>query len=400
MKKIYKILSMMLIYIIAFSGCSINSGEKSKELIVWCHLSDTEIIAVRKLADQWSKESGIRVKVHSDRGDNRALLAAYEDNMGPDIEFGIPHNRLQKLQSNNLLCEVPEGVIDKSKYISSSIEATTFANKMYGVPLSFETYALYYNKDKVNDAPQTLEELISQGQKLGFQYDINNFYLSFPFLKVNGAYIFKKDNGSYDIHSTGLNTLGAVKGYSIIQDMVQKYKLMPANIDSVQARKNFEEGKIAYYISGSWDLEEFKKFDINYSVAPLPKYNNNQMSTFVTTQVAFVSSKSKKQKEAWDLMKYLLSKTPETLYVANGRIPALNLENSIKEVIENDKIKVFIKQAESGDTLPNVAEIGGLQDSGKIISQLTSGKISPSECGVILEKAIKDYIEKEKQKIN
>lgn len=399
MKKYYKVVAVTLLtgmLLLSFAGCASSQSKNDNEIVVWCSLSNYEVLEVDAVAQQWAKENGKKVKVLSDKGDNRAFIAAYKENMQPDIEFGVSHDKMDKLNSEKLLAEVPKGFLDESKYISSALKTVTFNNKLYGVPISIETYALYYNKDKVKTPPTTLEELISQSEKLGFEYDINNFYLSFPFIQVNGGYIFNNVNGKYEINNIGLNNEGAIKGYTMIQDMVQKHKLMPANIEGIKARNNFKEGKIAFYFSASSDISDIDTSKVNYAVTKLPTYNGKQMSTFVSCKDAFVTNKSKDKKEVWDLFKYLLQKTPEGLFKTVGRLPALNLESTIPEVKNNDKENMFIKQAEYGDLIPNVAEIQALQSSNKIFMQLTSGKISPKECGDKIENEIREFIRKEK----
>lgn len=398
MKKFYKILSVVLTTIMFSTGCSQSFSKKSNEIVIWSHLTDEEITEVRKVADEWAKQTGNKVKVHSDKGDNRAYIEAAKNNIEPDIEFGVSHDRMEKLNSEKLLEEVPDGVIDSAKYITSALETASFNDKLYGIPISIETYALYYNKDKVKNVPETLEELFDQGKKLGFQYDINNFYLSFPFLQVNGAYIFNKNNGKYNVMDVGLNNEGAIKGYEIIQDMVQRYKLMPENIDNISARKNFEKGNTAFYISGSWDIQELDKYNKSYSVAPLPKYNGKQMSTFVMSQMVYVSSKSQHKEQAWDLVRYLVNKSPEGLFKISGRIPPLKIDYNIEQVKNNEKVRMFARQAEYGEVLPNVSEIQALQDTGKTMMLLTAGKITPKQCGEIIENKIIEFIRKEKQK--
>lgn len=399
MRKYYKVVAttlLMLMFLLSLSGCANLQSKNNNEIVVWCNLSNYEVLQVDSVAQQWAKENGKKVKVLSDKGDNRAFIEASKRNMQPDIEFGVSHDRMDKLNSEKLLAELPKGFLDESKYIPSALKTVSFNNKLYGAPISIETYALYYNKDKVKTPPETLEDLISQSEKLGFEYDINNFYLSFPFIQVNGGYIFNNNNGKYQVNDIGLNNDGAVKGYSMIQDMVQKYKLMPANVEGIAARNKFKEGKIAFYLSASSDISDIDTSNINYAVGKLPTYNGKQMSTFVSCKDAFVTNKSRDRKEVWDLFKYLLEKTPQGLFKTVGRLPALNLDNTIPEVKNNDKEKMFVKQAEFGDLIPNVAEIQALQSSNKVFMLLTDGKISPKECGDRIENEIREFIRKEK----
>ena len=397
MKKFCKLITALLVFMIFSTGCTDIAGRHNKEIIIWSHFTDPEITELRTLADKWSKTSGYKVVIHSDKGDNRAYIEASLRNMEPDIEFGVSHERMEKLHSENLLTKIPDNLIDKDKYIPSALETVTFNNKMYGIPLSIETYGLYYNKDKVKKLPQTFEELISMGRKQGFQYDINNFYLSFPILQANGAYIFGKNNKGYNVKDIGLNNENAVKGYSMIRDMVQKYKLMPETVDSITARNNFKDGKTSFYISGSWDLQELDQSGLNYSVVPFPKYNGRQMTSFVTAQVAYVSPRSEYKKADWSLIKYLIDNSSKPLFKITGRIPPFKTDYNIKEVKNDAKARTFVKQSEYGEILPNVTETQALQNTNKIMQNLTSGKITPKECGHQIEKDILDFIAKEKQ---
>lgn len=391
-------MTALLVFTIFSTGCTDVAGRNNnKEIVVWSHFTDSEITELRALADKWSKTSGYKVIIHSDKGDNRAYIEASLRNMEPDIEFGVSHDRMEKLHSENLLAKVPDNLIDKNKYIPSALATVSFDNKMYGIPLSIETYGLYYNKDKVKNLPETWKELISMGQKQGFEYDINNFYLSFPILQANGAYIFGKGHNGYNVKDIGLNNEGAVKGYSMIQDMVQKYKLMPETIDSITARNNFKNGKTSFYISGSWDLQELDESGLNYSVVPFPKYNGKQMMSFVTAQVAYVSPKSEYQNADWSLIKYLIDNSSKPLFDITGRIPPFKVDYNIKEVKNDPKARTFVKQSEYGEILPNVTEIQALQNVSKIMLDLTSGKITAGECGEKIEKDILDFIVKEKQ---
>lgn len=158
MKKFCKLVTVILIFMFFSTGCADTAGRNNnREIVVWSHFTDPEITELRTLADKWSKTSGYKVVIHSDKGDNRAYIEASLRNMEPDIEFGVSHERMEKLHSENLLTKIPDNLIDKDKYIPSALETVTFNNKMYGIPLSIETYGLYYNKDKVKKLPRPLK---------------------------------------------------------------------------------------------------------------------------------------------------------------------------------------------------------------------------------------------------
>lgn len=380
------------------SGCNKPSSAGSPDtIVIWSQMSDKEIAVVQKAANNWTKETGNKVVIYSDKGDNRAYMEAAEGGTGPDIEFGVNHSRLEKLHSQNLLAKAPSDVIDKSKFIDSAVQTVSFDGDMYGVPLSITTYGLYYNKNMIPTPPKTFDEFIDMAKKYGFQYDINSIYFSYSFLGGNGAYVFGRSNGKYNVNDTGFDNAGAIKGFTFLQDMVKKYNFMTTDIDTIKSRKNFESGKIGFYLSGSWDIEEMDEKGMNYSVSPMPEYNGKLLPTFVSVETAFVNSRSSKQQKSWELLKYLTENTEMPLFKTGGELPTLKADLNDPLIKSNNKVNAFLYQAENGgEALPNVVEVQALQDTRIPMQDLTSGKITPEECAKRITDIIKEFIKNEK----
>lgn len=393
MKGIKKIISLVCIAVLIgslFVGCGKKAQESAnqqnqnqekktpKNIIVWSHLTDKEVAEVDKIAQEWAKKTGNTVKVQADKGDFQAYLQAANSSKAPDIMFGIAHDNLGTFQKAQLLAEVPSDVVDRSKYVPMALDAVSYDGKLFGIPLAMETYALFYNTDKLQTPPATMEDLIAAGQKNGFQYDINNFYFTYAFIAANGGYVFKNNGGALDPNDIGLGNEGAVKGYQMLADFVQKYKFMPATLKGDDAKAAFQKGKTALYISGPWDVQGFKDAGVKFAVAPLPKTNGQPTPSFVGIQAAFVNANSKNQAEAWDLMKYLVENTPMPLLKTGNRIPVLNSELEKDEVKNDSIISAFAEQAKYGTPMPNIPEMAAVwKPAGDNLTLLTAGKSKP-----------------------
>ena len=390
MKKSLKVLASALTVLLvttALVGCgkssdSSSSTSEGKTITVWSHLNPSEVKEVQKAADEWAKKTGNKVKVQEDKSDFQAFLQAANSSKGPDMMFGMPHNDLGTFQKANLLAEVPADVMDASKYVPLAMDAVTWSGKKYAVPVSMETYALFYNTEKVSKAPATYDELIAQAKKTGFQYDINNFYFTYGFIAGNGGYVFKSNGGTLDPKDIGLGNEGAVKAYQALADMTQKDKLMPATIKGDDAKAAFQKNTTSMYISGPWDVEGFTKAGTKFAVAPLPQVNGKPCPSFVGVQSAFVSAKSKNQKETWDLMKYLTENTAMPLFKAGNRIPVLKSELAKEDVTKNANVMAFAEQAKNGQPMPNIAEMSAVwKPVGDNLGLVTAGKLSPADAG-------------------
>lgn len=412
MKKYSKILAlltaMVFVLSIALTGCGGGSktsesqpsqtqaAEQKKEpveLIVWSHLTDPEIAKVQEIANKWAEQTGNKVKVLADQSDFQAFATAAQSGKGPDIMFGLPHDNLGTFQKAGLLAEVPEGVINKDDYVPMSISAVSYDGKMYAVPIAMETYALFYNTDKVKTPPATLDDLIKLGKEVGLQYDVNNFYFSFAFIAAYGGYVFKDTGGGLDPNDIGLNNEGAKKGLELIKDFVQKYKFMPPDINYDMAKGNFQSGKIGLYISGPWDVDGFKKANVPFKVAPLPEIDGKPTPSFAGVQAAFVSANSKHQKEAWDLMKYLVENTGLPLFETGNRIPVIKSLLDNPEVKGNEILSAFAEQAQHAIPMPNIPQMSQVwTPAGNALQLITSGKVPVDKAADDMVKQIKQGI--------
>jgi arabinogalactan oligomer/maltooligosaccharide transport system substrate-binding protein len=414
MKKCIRMFASLVAVILALTlmaGCGGKTTETSqgsqtvknnnpKEIVVWSHLQEkSEVPAVKQLAEEWAVKTGNKVKVMFDQKNFQTYVQSANSNKGPDIMFGMPHNDIGVFVKAGLLAELPSDVIDKSKYVDVSITAVTHGGKLYAVPLAMEAMALFYNTDKVKTPPSTFEEFIDQAQKVGFMYFLPDLYSSYAFLAGNGAYVFKNKNGSYDPNDIGLGNEGTINGLKMLNDFVNKYKFFGSDITGDIARGNFQSGKIGFMLGGPWDVDGFKKAGMKFNVCTLPKLNGKIMPTFVGVQAAFVSSKSKNQKEAWDLMKYLADNSPMPLYKAGNRIPVLKSELEKSEVKENKIMAVFAKQAENSDPMPNIPEMNATFDPVKNnITLVITGKSTPEKAASDIVKQVKDGIKLQDQK--
>lgn len=402
MKNVKKIVSLAcatLLTVGLLTGCgdantknsTSGEGEETKtaqSLVVWSHLQQNEVEELDKVAQEWAAKTGNKVKVVRDESDFQSFLQAANSSSGPDIMYGIAHDNLGTFHKAGLLAKVPEGSINKEDYIDTAVKGCTYSDGMFAVPITIETYGLFYNKDKVETVPKTQDELISMGQKVGFNYDINNFYYTYAFIAGKGGYVFKEDsNGALDPNDIGLGNEGAVEGYTLIQDMVQKYKLMPQDLNGDKAKGAFQAGNVGLYIGGPWDIQSFKDANLNFGVAPLP-----DMPSFVGVQAGFVSSNSKHQELAWDLMKYLQENNDEVLKVGS-RIPALKSTLEKDEYKNNEIVQAFVEQVKNGTPMPNIPEMSTVWGPGENnITLLIQGKQTPQDCAKNIVEQIKQGI--------
>ena len=372
-----------------------SKGGDQKTITVWTRLTDPEIEEVNKLAEQWGKDKGCKVKVVKDDGDFQAFLQAANSSKGPDMVFGMPHDNLGTFQTAGLLAEVPKDFANKDDYANKTVwDAVSYDGKAYAVPIAMETYALYYNKSKVKEAPKTMDDLITQAKaydKTGFQFDINNFYYAGAFVQAYGGYVFGGKEGSLDPNDIGLDNAGAIKGFTFLQDLVQKDKFMPADMTGDIAKASFTSQQSIFYLSGPWDIAPSKEAGVDFGIAPIPQINGKGVPSFLGVQAAFVSAKSKNQDETWDLMKYLVKNSGQVLLDKGNRIPVLKSELENDNIKNNEYLQGFIEQTKYAVPMPNIKQMQAVWGPMGNLSRLYQGE-NPSTVAKEIVEGIKQGI--------
>ena len=382
-------------------GCSSSKDEASNgenSLTVWSHLTPDEVKAIAPIAEKWGQENGVNVKFVEDKGDMQAYMQAANSSKGPDMMFGLPHDNLGTFEKAGLLAEAPEGLLNKDDYTSEQlIDAVTLNGKQYAVPLAQETTSLFYNKDLVQEVPETMEEVVEIGKEKGFVFDVANFYPTYGLIAANGGYVYKNNDGTLDPTDIGLNNEGAIKGYQFIHDLVVKDKLISVDMTGDIASGEFMNGNAAFYISGPWDVKSFQDAGVNFGVVPFPTLGGNNVKSFMGVQTAFVSSKSKNQELAWDLAKYLSENTSDILLNTGNRIPVLKSVVESEEFAKNEYMLNFAEQTKVADPMPNIPEVQAMwAPAGDNLRLLMNEQLSPEECANMTVEQIKEGIAQQK----
>ncbi|MFH0951877.1 MAG: extracellular solute-binding protein [Patescibacteria group bacterium] len=250
---------------------------------------------------------------------------------------------------------------------------------IYGLPLSVDTLALYYNRDLLSAAgiavPATTwkeltnhvsqltildnqNNILQSGIALGTAVNVNEAADIWSLLAIqNGAQMINADS-SQIIFGTEQNNYGlrALEFYTDFADFAKEVyswnQVMPDSIDS------FTQGKLAYYIGYRSDRELITSQapTLNYAISSIPHINSDgtdaQLSSsglpvpvsFASYWIETVSKKSQHIDEAWDFLQFATAAENVTAYLdTNGKVSALRNIVNIQRT-DTDK-QVFAEQA-------------------------------------------------------
>ncbi len=358
-KKKYVVLLGSLMVLAGLAGCG-SSKEPDNKLTIWTNMA-VEADTIQKYADEWGTVSGYQVEIIHQSPSVQQFAQATNSADGPDAVVGIPNDQLANFVNAGLAAEVPAELYNDADFTDAAIQACYVEGVRYAAPLSVETIALFYNTDKVSQVPVTWEELVEIAPRVGgVQFDATSIYYNLGFVRACGGYIFKYENGAYDVSDIGLDNEGAVKALEFINDLCNKHGQVSADVTADIARSNFQNGQTAFYIGGPWDIDGFDSAGTSYAISKMPTFNGQPFVTPVGTQVSFVSNKSDSQDKAWEFIMYLIDNGAMDMYEAGDRLPAKLADQSNETIQNNVYSKAFIKQINDGEPMPTVSEMGQL----------------------------------------
>jgi maltose/maltodextrin transport system substrate-binding protein len=323
------------------------AGEPGK-LLVWFSVEGSK--GVQKLAEDFTKKTGIPVTVEAPEDGPGKFQQAAAAGKGPDIWIWA-HDRIGEwLQAD----------IDPLAW-----KAFNVAGKTWGYPLSIEAVSLVYNKALVTTPPKTFEEVMALDKKLSANgkkailWEYTNTYFTWPLLAANGGYAFKqKADGTYDATDTGVNNPGALKGVELLNKLLRE-KYMPEGSGYPEMEGAMAQGKVAMMINGPWSWDNLKKAKVDFGVAKIPMVAGHKAVPFVGVKGVMINKTSPNKDLAVEFIEnYML--TTKGLKMINEAEP-IGVPASkafYAELKSNPNIEATMASAQDGVPMPNNPEMG------------------------------------------
>lgn len=397
MKKIVALI-LTLLMSVSLISCGVQQREEGVFLI-WYYGLDNEMAEVQGFANKWAEDKGIKVKVVSaNEGTAKELLDTDEKNR-PDIYMGMRSEDTERLQMGKAVEAVPSGLISRDEYVSDDLyKATTFKNVQYGIPMTHETVALYYNKDMVDKVPETMEELLdmarNDGKKISFA--ATDYFFSFGFVFAFGGYTFKEDeNGNFDSNDFGVNNEGALKGYKYIQDMIDHDKTFLGGASDMMTSGDFTRNITTFYIGEAGRVRTFKNSDMNFGVTKIPTADGHEVKPLKYVKMSCVSSSSPYKDLAWDFLNEF-HKTSDEIYMNSNPYPPVFKKSLDSDSFKNNEhVQGLYEQSLSSTLMPNIKESGAINlVIPGYLTELCLGETTPEQCGFGIDRDFKLVIDK------
>ncbi|MFD0590047.1 maltose ABC transporter substrate-binding protein [Paenibacillus sp. GCM10027627] len=341
--------------------------EKGAELLIW--ESKEERPFVEAIGKEFTEKYGVKIKFEELPAADQVnkLVSDGPAGLGADVVL-FPHDNLGKAVSAGLV--LPNDYFEEeSKKANSELtnNAVSYDGVMYGYPRSVETYALFYNKKLIPEAPKTFDEVVefaktfndTKNNKYALMWEVGNFYFNYPFIST-GGYVYG-DNGQ-NKDDIGMNNEGAVAGMKYYGSL--KKSILPLNSGDItfDIKKGlFTSGALAMDINGPWTIADYKKAGIDFGVAPIPSINGHAASSFSGVKAWYVNSFSKYPNAARLFANFASTKEAQLKnFEITGAIPS-NTEAANDPKVQSDEIvKGFLAQFNQSTPMPSIPEMSNV----------------------------------------
>ncbi|RKP53009.1 extracellular solute-binding protein [Cohnella endophytica] len=363
---------------------AVSETPKPAELTIWPDTAEDKVAVIEAAAKKYTEQTGIKIVIKPVAMNDQPDVLALDGpaGKGPDLFY---QPGIGSLVVKGLVQEVKATDAIKDTYTPEALAALSQNGTLYGLPLVTETYALFYNKKLVPTPPATIADLETimkektnaKKQEYGFLFEAANFYFAWGFLGGSGGYIFKDNNGTYDINDIGLNKEGTVKGANLIQSWF-KNGYLPKGVSGDIVGGLFTQGKVGAVINGPWAINDYKKaLGDDLAVAPLPTLEGGAHPTsFIGVKGWMLSKFSKNPEWATDFAAFLTNEENALEYFKQtGEVPPVkNVLNN--PVLTNDPlVSGFSGQIQYGMPFPTVPELDHVwEPMANALKFITEGK--------------------------
>ncbi|WP_105616003.1 sugar ABC transporter substrate-binding protein [Vallitalea okinawensis] len=282
--------------------------------------------------------------------------------VGADV-FAAPHDHLGELVESGLIIPNTEFNANYAEtFVPAAVTAVTYKGETYGYPVSIETYALFYNKDIVDEPVKTWDELKEFAKeynnpsenKFALMFEAANAYYDYMFLGGYGSKLFGESGE--DREQLGFDNENGVEAmkflHSIRTDIMD---IAAADISYDVMMQGFNSGQFPYMINGPWAIQDCKDAGTNFGIVELPVLPNGEHpESFSGVRGLYVSSYTEYPNAAMLFANFCadLEMTKERFEITH-QIPVRT-----DYQVEDEFIAGVMAQAKYAKPMPAIPEMG------------------------------------------
>lgn len=350
----------LLLGLTACGEKALDSAESGK-LVIWHDKEDAVITALEDYLAAAVPELQIVFEKKTSLTDSLKLVGN-DPSAAPDL-FIFAHDKIGVFAEMGILAPI-EPLLEEGALVSflpMTLDAATYKDTLYQLPLYFETLLFMYNRRYMQDeeVPATTDALLTYMEnntgrgRYGFVEQHSTAYYSAAWIHGFGGSII-------DDTGTPFPEAQAVK--DALNYHAQFVALMPGETEYNTVNTLFLEGKADATIGGPWMVPSARAAQIDLGIAPMPTVDTTGKALAPYSGVQGIHVLKFAAEAKTDAVRELLSVLTDPaigidLALASGCAPANALSYDDARVANDALVQSMRATAEIAVPMPNIPEM-------------------------------------------
>ena len=263
-----------------------------------------------KAAEEYYEDTGIVVDAeYQDSMDymDAVYTVTMQGEAFPDL-YMIGSDELEEAYLYGLAAENTASDIYESTVAANAVTASTYKEKMYAYPLSYNTCLFVYKNGYFETEPETLQAIIDysidneppENVQYLLEWDVNDAFYDFPF--ISNSVSFVKD----EVETMQVNYDENLynEDLEFFSQILESFSIDAATVTEESVISDFNEGKTICAIVDSDSLAKLEGTD--HEIRELLALNDTlQASSAALTDLVVVNDFSGKKEKAADFAEYV-----------------------------------------------------------------------------------------------
>ena len=377
-------------------GCGAKGpATDASTIVIWHDKEDAVVEVLEKQLKESVPDVNIVLEKKTDLTESLKMVGN-NPSAAPDMYF-FAHDKIGVYAEMGILAPITD-IIPKeelSDYMENCIDAATYKDEIYQLPIYYETLLYMYNRKYMHDdeVPATTEELYAYMQEntggghYGFVEQHSTPYYAAGWINGFGGSLLDAD-GNPALDSTE------------VKDALAYHKkfveLMPGETEYATVNTLFNEGMAHSTIGGPWLIPTVRQSGMDVGVAPMPVIDEtgNPIAPYMGVQGVHVLkiAAENKQESVEKVLRALMDPQLEVdLAKASGCAPAREECYQMPEVTEDDVVMAMKDTAEHAVPMSNRPEMDVMWTvTGNLLTDVNmTGKDIDASCEAAQEEAKK-----------
>lgn len=348
-----------------FCGCGKGSQKDSKmddaTITIWHDKEEAVAEALQEELEKLEPEVHVVLEKKSDLTEALKIVGN-DPNAAPDMYF-FAHDKIGVYAEMGILAPITDIIPEEelNQYMDMTLEAATYKDEIYQLPIYYETLLFMYNRLYMSDeeVPKTTEELYSymqestQGGHYGFVEQHSTPYYAAGWIHGFGGYL---------INEAGEPGLANDETIAALEYHKKFVELMPGETEYATVNTLFNEGKAHATIGGPWLIPTVKASGMDVGVAAMPVIDETESPIAPYTgvqgiQVLKYAAENKSEAVEKVLRQLMEPDIGVKLAQASGCAPANEACYEMEEVAGDEVVMAMKQTAENAVPMPNIPEM-------------------------------------------